>query len=86
MNKNLEIIQKLRDHVQSRGGAAKDENGNYIGTFWPMILDAANIIERVDQAIQFEEKIGTWDETADLNFASGALARLRAALYGGEIK
>lgn len=85
MEKNLQIVQKLRDHVQSRGGAAKDADGNYIGTFWPMILDAANIIERIDQAIQYEEKVGTWDETTDLNFSSGALARLRAALYGGQV-
>lgn len=39
------LADGLRHHVQARGGPAKDKNGNYVGTVWPMMLDAGVAID-----------------------------------------
>ena len=47
-----ETSKKLRDHVMRRGGPARDEAGNYIGTVWPLMLEAADEIERLEGELE----------------------------------
>lgn len=42
-----DLVRRLRDHVNDRGGPAKDDAGTYIGTAWPMMLESADEIERL---------------------------------------
>src|SRR4051812_37605428 len=42
------IAQRLRSYVASRGGPAKDEGGRAVGTTWPMMLEAAAAIEKME--------------------------------------
>lgn len=46
-----DIVARIRRFVASRGGPAKDENGKPIGNSWPMMLEAADEIERLRKAI-----------------------------------
>ena len=45
------VAQRLRDHVMSRGGPAKDDKGNYAGTVWPLMLEAADLLDRQEAEI-----------------------------------
>ena len=47
-----DLVERLRSHVQSRGGPAKDEDGNYIGKAWPMMLEAAVRIVELEEALK----------------------------------
>lgn len=49
-----DIVERMRARIMSHGGPAKDENGAYIGTVWPMMLEAANEIERLREAVNRE--------------------------------
>lgn len=42
-----DLVEKIRYHIAIRGGPAKDDDGKYIGTTWPMMLEAADEIERL---------------------------------------
>lgn len=42
-----DLVNRLRNYVKHRGGPAKDEDGKYIGTVWPMMLEAADEIEKL---------------------------------------
>lgn len=44
-----DVAERMRHHVGIRGGPAKDDDGNYIGTTWPMMLEAADEIERLHE-------------------------------------
>jgi len=46
-----DIVERLRFHIAIRGGPAKDDDGNYVGTTWPMMLEAADEIERQRKAL-----------------------------------
>lgn len=43
----LALAERMRGYVQARGGPAKDDDGKYIGTCWPMILEAADVLDRL---------------------------------------
>ena len=48
-----ELAKLMRDHVENRGGPALDASGNYIGTAWPMMLRAAEMLD----AIKLETRV-----------------------------
>ncbi len=47
IEKNKDLVKRIRYYIEIRGGPAKDENGNYVGTVWPMMLEAADELERL---------------------------------------
>jgi len=51
-----DIVQALRDHVNSRGGPSKNENGEVImkNGAWDMMLEAADEIEKLRGVITGE--------------------------------
>jgi hypothetical protein len=46
------IADRMRYHIAIRGGPVKDDGGNFIGTTWPMMLEAADEIDRLRAAIR----------------------------------
>lgn len=51
-----DIVDRIRRFVASRGGPAKDDNGKPIGNSWPMMLEAADEIERLRKAITYQRE------------------------------
>jgi hypothetical protein len=52
MDENSDIVQRIRYYVGIRGGPCKDTDGKFIGTCWPMMLEAANEIERLRKELK----------------------------------
>lgn len=46
-----DIANRIRDYLSVRGGPAKDDDGKYIGTGWPMMLEAVSEIDRLHGAL-----------------------------------
>lgn len=65
MTEKDDLVERLTNHVQSRGGPAKDENGNYIGTAWPMMLEAATRITELQAQLK-EAREAALEEAAQL--------------------
>jgi hypothetical protein len=51
-----DILKRLRSHVNDRGGPAKDDDGKYIGAVWPMMLEAADLIEQQSASLAAKDK------------------------------
>lgn len=47
-----DIADRMRRYIAIRGGPAKDADGKYIGTAWPMMLEASDEIERLRSALK----------------------------------
>lgn len=47
----MTLSERLRKHVQDRGGLAKDEDGNVVlpNGAWAMMLEAADMIDRMEE-------------------------------------
>lgn len=50
-----DLVERIRFHIGIRGGPTKDDDGNYIGTTWPMMLQAADEIERLRSQLDNEQ-------------------------------
>jgi hypothetical protein len=49
------LAERLRSHVNDRGGPAMDEDGHPVGSVWPMMLEAAARLESLSQALREAE-------------------------------
>jgi hypothetical protein len=49
------VVERLRAHINARGGPAKDDDGKFVGTVWPMMLEAAALIESQAKALSEAE-------------------------------
>lgn len=70
------LAERLREHVQSRGGTAS-KNGA-----WEMMLEAADALDRAEKLVESARPILTWVEMLPVKHPGQADARdrLREAL------
>jgi len=53
--KLTDVVGRIEYFIAIRGGPARDEQGNYIGTSWPMMLEAATEIKKLRARLRAKE-------------------------------
>jgi dsDNA-binding SOS-regulon protein len=83
-----DLVGRLLEHVVSRGGQARDENGEIVGPngAWQMMLDAAaeltRLREQCEASVGLRQRLALAEEIAA--FLSAENERLRKALESAE--
>lgn len=56
---HIDIVRRIEYFVTIRGGPARDTDGHYIGTSWPMMLEAATEIKKLRARLRSKEVMRT---------------------------
>lgn len=72
----IALAERMRGYVQARGGPAKDDDGKYIGTCWPMILEAADVLDRL--AATPKAGVNATDDSLAKTVTTAVLSALKA--------
>jgi hypothetical protein len=52
-----DIVERMRAYIESHGGPAKDVHGKHIGTVWPMMLEAADELDKLRKIIHDNREV-----------------------------